>query len=223
MFVSNHPRPASLSPRHDENPATVRPELRSVTPLAATLMDLPASVANKRLTGNLSPLDATLTKKTGVGSPLCFSTFQRSNVQTCNDLRPNSFHFTSLAAPHPLTPIESHPYKNHRGAPPIFSVTVSYLFALLDQTGRVYTNISHSGTPRSSPPLPNLLTCKPSNLPALLAPNPIPAPLRLLPNVPTFKRSRPPFTSYRRGTDDTRSRFRFTCATIRTRGLPLPQ
>src|SRR6267143_3814431 len=30
-------------------------------------MDLPASVANKRLTVGLSPLDATLTKNTGVG------------------------------------------------------------------------------------------------------------------------------------------------------------
>ncbi len=39
----------------------------SISPLAATLMDLPASVANKRLTAWLSPLDATLTKKRGVG------------------------------------------------------------------------------------------------------------------------------------------------------------
>src|SRR5258708_22041778 len=32
-------------------------------------MDLPASVANKRLTAWLNPLDATLTKNTGVGIP----------------------------------------------------------------------------------------------------------------------------------------------------------
>jgi hypothetical protein len=38
-----------------------------VNPLAATLMDLPASVANKGLTVWLSPLDATLTKNRGVG------------------------------------------------------------------------------------------------------------------------------------------------------------
>jgi len=38
-----------------------------VSPLAAPLMDLPASVANKRLTAWLSPLDATLTKNRGVG------------------------------------------------------------------------------------------------------------------------------------------------------------
>src|SRR6266849_7001693 len=33
-----------------------------VSPLAATLIDLPANVANKRLTAWLTPLDATLTK-----------------------------------------------------------------------------------------------------------------------------------------------------------------
>jgi len=37
----------------------------SLSPLAATLMDLRASVANKRLTAWLSPLDATLTKNRG--------------------------------------------------------------------------------------------------------------------------------------------------------------
>src|SRR6266850_5405978 len=40
-----------------------------VSPLPATLMDLPASVANKRLTAELSPLAATLTKNRGVGVP----------------------------------------------------------------------------------------------------------------------------------------------------------
>src|SRR5437660_12864470 len=35
-----------------------------VSPLAARLMDLPASVANKRFTAALSSLDATFTKKT---------------------------------------------------------------------------------------------------------------------------------------------------------------
>src|SRR6266571_1875590 len=41
-----------------------------ISPLAATLMDSPASVANKRLTVELSPLDATLTKNTGGGDIL---------------------------------------------------------------------------------------------------------------------------------------------------------
>src|SRR6266446_1150497 len=37
-----------------------------VSPLAATLIDLPASVANNRLTGDLSPLAATASKITAL-------------------------------------------------------------------------------------------------------------------------------------------------------------
>src|SRR5882672_1743039 len=48
---SSHPRPL-LSRQH----------FVPVSPLAATLMDSPASVASKRLTVGLSPLAATLTK-----------------------------------------------------------------------------------------------------------------------------------------------------------------
>jgi hypothetical protein len=46
--------------------------------LAATLMDLPASVANKRLTAKLNPLAATLTKNTGAPptSQMPFSSLQ---------------------------------------------------------------------------------------------------------------------------------------------------
>src|SRR5260370_16523926 len=47
----------------------------SISPLAATLMDLLASVANKRLTAELNPLDATLTKNRGVGGFFPFSNF----------------------------------------------------------------------------------------------------------------------------------------------------
>jgi hypothetical protein len=53
-----HPRP--LPSRQHRAP---------LSPLAATLMDHPASVANKRLTENLTPLDATLTKNRGEGPP----------------------------------------------------------------------------------------------------------------------------------------------------------
>ena len=42
-----------------------------ISPLAATLMDLAASVANKRLTAELTPLSATLTKNRGVGPSPC--------------------------------------------------------------------------------------------------------------------------------------------------------
>jgi hypothetical protein len=65
---SSHPRPL-LS----------RQQSAALSPLSATLMDLPASVANKRLTSNLTSLDATLTKNRGVAST-AFS--GRSDVQT---------------------------------------------------------------------------------------------------------------------------------------------
>jgi hypothetical protein len=57
--------PAPLSHYYDENRAPACPEKRNVTPLNATLVDHLTSVANKRLTENLNPLDATLTKKQG--------------------------------------------------------------------------------------------------------------------------------------------------------------
>jgi hypothetical protein len=41
--------------------------LVSLSPLAATLIALPASVANKGLMAQLKPLDATLTKNQGWG------------------------------------------------------------------------------------------------------------------------------------------------------------
>jgi hypothetical protein len=89
----------------------------AISPLPATLTDHPASVANKRLTENLTPLDATLTKYRGLG---VFLTFQRSNVLTCNDLRPNSLRCTFLATPHPLTPYPTISYKNIGGHLPYF-------------------------------------------------------------------------------------------------------
>src|SRR5229473_2119562 len=65
-ITSSHPNPL-LSRRH----------FAPISPLDATLMDLAASVANKRLTAWLNPLDATLTKNPGGGDvavnwkPLC--------------------------------------------------------------------------------------------------------------------------------------------------------
>jgi hypothetical protein len=54
-------------------PLLSRQHQAPVSPLAATLMDLPASVANTRLAAGLNPLAATLTKNTGVGAPPCAS------------------------------------------------------------------------------------------------------------------------------------------------------
>src|SRR5260370_1885451 len=50
------------------SPLLSRQQPPPLTPLAATLMDRHASVANKRLTTGLSPLNATLTKNRGVGA-----------------------------------------------------------------------------------------------------------------------------------------------------------
>jgi hypothetical protein len=45
------------------------PSTLALSPLTATLMNVPASVANKRLTARLNPLAATLTKKQGAPIP----------------------------------------------------------------------------------------------------------------------------------------------------------
>ena len=59
----------TLTPPKTFHPSQLNSSQQSalVSPLAATLMDLPASVANKRLTAWLNPLDATFTKFRGVG------------------------------------------------------------------------------------------------------------------------------------------------------------
>src|SRR6266478_3753694 len=81
-----------LTPPKSSHPSQSLPRQQSasVSPLAATLMDLPASVANKRLTVGVSPLDATLTKNRGVHpssqkvlSLRAFPAVGRSNVSTC--------------------------------------------------------------------------------------------------------------------------------------------
>ncbi len=81
-----------LTPPKSPHPSQLisRQQSAPVSPLAATLMDLPASVANKRLTAWLSPLDATLTKTGGWGRlmvnqhppDLDVWTFRRSDVPT---------------------------------------------------------------------------------------------------------------------------------------------
>jgi hypothetical protein len=76
-----------------------------INPLDATLMDLPASVANKRLTSKLTPLNATLTKNWGAH----LSTFTPSDVPT--NLRTAPFSFPTLTnapsrKPFPFTPLQ---------------------------------------------------------------------------------------------------------------------
>src|SRR5712692_6730047 len=69
------PAPINLPPsyREDSDPvgsASGSLHTIALSPLDATLMDFPASVANKRLTAWLNPSDATLTKNRGEGSRL---------------------------------------------------------------------------------------------------------------------------------------------------------
>jgi hypothetical protein len=135
------PRPVLLTPSKS-SALTQLPFCQQPTPvtsLTATLRKLPASVANKRLTQRLNPLDATLTKNTGVGSqPSNLQTFQLANAlfaswpgswalggnrsrfpvpetQLRDDFRRNSLPLTFLATPHKLTPYTTTSYKNHRG------------------------------------------------------------------------------------------------------------
>jgi hypothetical protein len=68
----NDPRPNAIqspSKACRPRPLPSRQHRAPLSPLPATLMDHPASVANKRLTENLTPLDATLTKNRGRGAP----------------------------------------------------------------------------------------------------------------------------------------------------------
>jgi hypothetical protein len=105
-----------------------RQQPASVNPLEATLPASLASAANKRLTKNVSPVDATLTKNWRERTP---------NAQLSNDPRSNFFPLTSLAVPHPLTPIESHPCKNHRGEgvfPTFQRANATPVFATLTKT-----------------------------------------------------------------------------------------
>src|SRR5580704_13487955 len=82
VYRERHPRrPVSPSNAPEVSPSHTFPLFTTAHPvslLAATLMELPASVANKRLTVILTPLDATLTKNWG----RVFPTFRPSNLQT---------------------------------------------------------------------------------------------------------------------------------------------
>ncbi len=106
----------------------------NVSPLAATLIVPPVSVANKRLTAWLNPLDATLTKNRGRGAvmvnqlPLGFgdSTFRRSDPPTFQ----RTLHLL-------LSLFEQRVFENP------FEIK---RFRTLSKNSRVYGIASHSGT-----------------------------------------------------------------------------
>src|SRR6266446_3181487 len=68
-----------LAPSESSHPTQLlsRQHFIPVSPLAATLMDSPASVENKRLTASLNPLAATLTKTGGREPSLAHPTRMR--------------------------------------------------------------------------------------------------------------------------------------------------
>src|SRR6267143_1909134 len=86
-----------------------RQHFAPLSPLAATLMNLPASVANKGLTYRLSPLDATLTKKRG-----CLLTVQKlallSSTSTVPRVRSSTSH-QPLVTSHLLVESGQQPFK----------------------------------------------------------------------------------------------------------------
>jgi hypothetical protein len=106
-----------------------------VSPLAATLMDLPASVANKRLTAKLNPLDATLTENTEGTS-----------------FQPNAF---PSSGPAPQTLRHSADFLprvfNRLRTLPSYVSCKSFACHSYENC-RVYTKDSHSGTREASPP-----------------------------------------------------------------------
>jgi len=118
-----------LTPSKSSHPSQLlsRQHSAPITPLAATLMDFPATIANKSLTAGLTPLDATLTKNRGVGAPpFDVSSFRcpRWTRCICGTLRQVSellpFPFILLQMPPPATPFLCHPYKCPGGGYPLF-------------------------------------------------------------------------------------------------------
>src|SRR6266403_5503150 len=65
MILSHHPRRSIQHAHSHSGIASISLESAIASPLSATLINLPASVANKQLTAKLNPLDATLTKNRG--------------------------------------------------------------------------------------------------------------------------------------------------------------
>src|SRR5258708_7747534 len=96
-----------LTPPRSSHPGRLlsRQHFACVNPLTATLMQLPASVANKRLAEWLSPLAATLTKNTGyLLQAKSFSlSFSRCSLQLLLSVPPSLCGYRSAShLPYPL-------------------------------------------------------------------------------------------------------------------------
>jgi hypothetical protein len=147
------------------HPLPSHKHLAILTPLDATLMHSPVSVANKRLTAALSPLAATLTKNREVGAPpFDVSTFGPSNVQTIpNSLSPvlHPTDHRQLTRPDPVGATD------HSSLSPAFACPPWR--ATHTKTTGVYPNNSYSET---------LPTLRPSDFPTF-------GPFRRLDESPT--------------------------------------
>jgi len=106
--------------------ATFSPTLPPVNPLTATLMDLPASVANKRLTVWLNPLDATLTKNRG-GGP-AFLGGMPSNPHSGTHLTVAYLPLFSITSTMPILQLLSFDGLPSNGGwvPPLLRISVAY-------------------------------------------------------------------------------------------------
>jgi len=85
--------------------------LCNVSPLAATLMDFPTSVANKRLTEGVSPLDATLTKNGGWGLQLSGEAASKSAPTTT---RVSPYPYSLPPIPFPFILLQGSPTQRHQ-------------------------------------------------------------------------------------------------------------
>jgi hypothetical protein len=120
-----------LTPSKSSHPLSLlsRQQTAPISPLAATLMDLHASVANKRLAVGLTPLDATLTKDRGDPA------FRRLDVQPITPL---------LSITRHLSLFSSSPFNGLHTLPS--SVSCKSCICRSYENCLVYTNKSHSGT-----------------------------------------------------------------------------
>src|SRR5713101_5901993 len=88
-----------------------------ISPLAATLMRSPVSVANKELTGSLSPLDSALTKNRGVGVLWVTSRVPQTSTEHGGGHRFLSHSFTERGHESPVSSIgfpSFHPLESPR-------------------------------------------------------------------------------------------------------------
>jgi|HubBroStandDraft_4_1064222.scaffolds.fasta_scaffold30832_2 hypothetical protein len=141
-----------LTPQNSSHPQSLLSRQHNVriSPLFATLIDLPASAANKRLTSNLNPLDATLTKNTGALDFFDSLTFRSFNSLTI--FRPVfSIAYALFQVTYPVSPLLATLMKTAGCIPTIPILELS----LLRSTLNVASTLRPSDVPTVPSPVPN--------------------------------------------------------------------